>query len=94
MMTYDIGNGCKVDRDKAVLVLDTPGAGCYGFFRAPQIDGNGEQVYIETNGNPILLPHHLDADCDTIMTDLCRDAGVSLEQIETALGCTWQEWCT
>jgi len=93
-----IAPNLAIDESRRELVIETPGDGCYGIFKAPAIYGDQPSddwnVYLETNGDPQTFPHHNDADCDQIMADLLTDAGVTQEEFEQALGCHWSDWCS
>lgn len=93
MKTKAISQTIVVDEDRRVLLLDTPGRGCYGLYKAPRVGTDDWCVYIETNGDPIMLPHYLDADGDQLMVAAMSDAGITLDQVEAAIGCSWQQWC-
>lgn len=84
-----------VDADQAVLVLDTPGEGCYGIYKAPAVRGGVVQpeelcVYLETNGDPVLLPVPSDVHGEESLAIVLADAGLSRERLDAALdGVAW-----
>lgn len=90
-----ISNRVCVDESQAVQLADTPGSGCYGLFKAPAVYGDRVsddwQVYMQTNGDPVILPHADDAD---ELAAILADAGVTQDELEAALGMPWSHWCT
>lgn len=86
--TKHIGSGVAVDEERRVLVIATIPAGTCGIFRAPAVR-NGEtiadewHVYLETNGDPAMIPHPTDEEA---LSEWLSDAGVSREEFDAAIG--------
>lgn len=83
-----------IDESQSILLLETPGNGCYGIYKAPSIYGDRVsddwQVYLETNGDPTILPH---ADYPEQLAAVLDDAGITLADLEAAIGQCWSDWC-
>jgi hypothetical protein len=88
-----VGHNVCVDESRRLRLLDTPGDGCHGMFMAPSIYGecgsDDWHAYIETNGDPILLPH---ADHPDELQAALASAGVTLAKVEAVIGMRWSDW--
>lgn len=91
MATY-LTQTLAIDESKRQLIIDTPGNGTYGIYKAPVVDRPHEwQVYLETNGDPVILPH---SDYPDELAAVLADAEVTQDDFEAALGMEWRNWCT
>jgi hypothetical protein len=89
-----ISNNVCIDESQAVKLLDTPGKGTYGIYKAPTLYGDRVsddwQIYLETNADPAILPH---ADYPEELADVLSDAGITQADLEAAIGQPWSHWC-
>lgn len=87
-MTKYISESVQVDDANRVLVLETPNSSTFGIWRAQAVRGgsvvSGEwHVYLETNGNPMMIPHPSDAEA---LADWLADAGITRNEFDAAIG--------
>lgn len=89
-----ISQNIAVDESTATQILETSKPGTYGVWCARQvIDGetkDWEQIYLETNGDPAIAPH---ADYGDELDLWLVTAGITLEELEEAIGETYRQWC-
>ena len=94
MKTKNIGQNIIIDLSTAVKILETKNQ-TGGIWRAKQVV-NGEtrdweQIYLETNGDPDIAPH---ADYPEELALWLETAGVTLAELEAAIGQPYSHWCS
>lgn len=92
--TKNIAENIQIDTATAVLVLETPTPNTFGIYRAKQVrDGRtttDEQLWLETNGDPQILPH---SDYPDELAAILADAGITQAELEAAIGMPYSHWC-
>lgn len=88
-----IAQNIYADMDRAAKVLETPGKGTYGIWKAPQVDRAGKPIadlvaWLETNGDPQPLPHP-DMDSGEMLEIVLNDAGITRAELEAELNHEW-----
>jgi hypothetical protein len=93
MKIKSIAQNVYADIDRAEKALETTGASTYGIYKAPQVDREGNPIadlvaWLETNGDPVMLPHPDTNDGETLEIVL-RDAGITRDDLEAQLDHKW-----
>lgn len=93
MNIKSIAQNVYADIDRAEKVLETRGAGTAGIWKAPQVDRAGKPIadlvaWLETNGDPVMLPHPDTAAGETLEIVL-QDAGITRDDLEAQLNHEW-----